>query len=101
MAVGLADVVNGADVGMIQRGCCPGLSLEALTPLRVVGEVIGQKFQGDKATEAGILGLVDDTHAAGAELLQDAIVRDDLSLIGIAPGHDEILENAAKRGYWQ
>ena len=40
---------------------------------------LGQKFQGDKAAEPHILGLVDDTHPATAQLLNDAVVRDGLA----------------------
>jgi hypothetical protein len=37
------NVVDGADVGVIERGCCPGLALEALEPGGVdrVGEASG------------------------------------------------------------
>ena len=38
--------------------------------------MIGQEFQGDEATEAGVLCLVDDTHSAGAQFFQDEVVRD-------------------------
>jgi hypothetical protein len=39
----------------------------------------GQEFQGDESVQAGILGFVDDTHPATAELLNHAIVRDGLA----------------------
>src|SRR5271157_2100 len=37
-----------------------------------------QKLQGDKAVQAYVLSLVDDAHAPAAELLDDAVMRDDL-----------------------
>jgi len=46
--------------------------------LWIFGDIIRQELQGDKATQFDILGLVDDTHAATAELLDDAVVRDGL-----------------------
>ena len=35
--------------------------------LRVLGNIVRQKFQGDETTEHRILGLVDDTHPAAAD----------------------------------
>src|SRR5208283_2008305 len=53
-------------------------ALEARQGLRIFGHVIRQKFQRDKAQQAGVLGLVDDTHTPAAEFLDDAVMRDDL-----------------------
>ena len=38
-----------------------------------------EELQRHHAAELGILGLIDDTHAAAAQLLQDAIVRNGLA----------------------
>jgi hypothetical protein len=61
-----ADVVDGADAGMIQRrrGFC--LPLEACEGLAIPGQFIGKEFQGDEAVQAGVFGLVHHTHAAAA-----------------------------------
>ena len=75
----LADVVNGADVGMVESGGGLGFALEAAESLRVSGDLVGQELQGDEAAELNVLGLVDDTHAAAAEFLDDAVVRDGLA----------------------
>ena len=56
-----------------------GFALEARQRLRVLGDIIGQELQGDEAIELGVFGLVDHTHAAAAELLDDAVVRDGLA----------------------
>ena len=40
--------------------------------------IIGKKFQGDGAVEAGVEGFVDHTHSASTEFLNDAEVRDGL-----------------------
>jgi hypothetical protein len=61
---------------MIERGRSLGLSLESFQGLPVLGEFFRQELQGDGALELGVLGLIDDTHAPAAELLNDAIVRD-------------------------
>ena len=44
----LADVVNRADVGMIQGGRGLGFAPKALEGLRIVGDVVGQEFERDK-----------------------------------------------------
>ena len=52
---------------------------EALQSLGVLGDFFGQELQSDKTIEPGVLGLVDHTHPAAAELLDDAVVRDGLA----------------------
>ena len=78
-AVLVVNFVDGADVGMIQRGGGLGLALKAAEGLRVFGDVVGQELKSDKAAELHVLGLVDHTHPAAAELLDDAVVRDGLA----------------------
>ena len=78
-AVLVVDFVDGADVGMVQGGGGLGFALEAAECLRVFGHVVGQELEGDKAAELHVLGLVDHTHPAAAELLDDAVVRDGLA----------------------
>jgi len=38
-----------------------------------------QELQGDKSMQPRVLGLVDHTHPAAAQLLDDAVVRDGLA----------------------
>ena len=51
-----------------------------------------QEFQGDEAAKLCVLGFVDHTHAAAAEFLDDAVVRDGLAdhgvgaMVGVAWG---------------
>ena len=75
-AVFLANVVDGADVGMIERRGRPGLTPETLKSQRIVGQIIGQELQRHKAAQARVFGLIDDAHTAAAEPFQDAVVRD-------------------------
>src|SRR5580704_9889985 len=48
LLVTLADFVNGADVGMVQRRSGAGLSPEPLQSLRIARQILGQKLQRDK-----------------------------------------------------
>jgi hypothetical protein len=43
-----------------------------------LGNIVMQKFECDDSAEFHILGLVDDTHPAPAQLLKDAVMRDSL-----------------------
>ena len=78
-AVFFADVVDGADVGMVESGGGFGFAAKAAEGLGIFGEVVGKKFQSDEAVEARVLSLVDDSHAAAAEHLDDAVMGDGLS----------------------
>ena len=71
-----ANVVDGADIGMIQRGCGLGLALKTRQGLRVSRDFIGQELQGDEAMQPRVLSLVNHTHPAAAEFFNDAVVRD-------------------------
>jgi len=61
-----ADVMEGADVRMVQTGDRARLSLETLAKIRITGEVCGENLDRYRAIETGIFGLIDLTHASGA-----------------------------------
>ena len=71
MPILLADLVNRADVGMVQRRRRPRLAPEPLQRLRVVCNLIGQKFQRNKPAQRSILGLVHHAHPSAAQLLDE------------------------------
>ena len=75
----LVNIVNGADVRVIQSRGGAGFALKTLERLSVGSESVGEEFERDAAAEAGVLGFVDDAHAATAEFAEDAIVRDGLA----------------------
>ena len=81
----LLDSVNSADVGVIESGSCLRFPLESFQVLAVLREFFRQELQRDGALELGVLGLVDHTHAAAAQLLQNAIVGNRLPDHGPAP----------------
>jgi len=76
VAVLVINLVDGADVGMIQRRGRLGLALKTGERLLVFGNLIGEELESHKPAELHILGLVHHAHAAAAELLDDAVVRD-------------------------
>src|SRR5580658_6166065 len=68
-----------ADVRVVQGRRRLRLTLEAGQSLRVPGDLIGEKFQGDEAMQLDIFSFVDDTHPPAAESFDDAIVGDGLA----------------------
>ncbi len=79
LSVLVINLVDGADIRMIQCGRSLGFALKAGECLRVFGYIVGQELESHKAIEFDILGLIDDTHPAAAQLLDDAVVRDGLT----------------------
>ena len=55
------------------------LATETFQGLQIVGYVIREELQSHESAEARVLGLINNTHTAAAELLNDAVVRDDLA----------------------
>jgi len=74
-----ADVVDGADVGVVQCGGGAGLAFEAFERLGIVGEIVWEKFEGDEAAEARVFGFIDHAHAATAEFFDDVVMGDGLT----------------------
>ena len=52
LAVVLADFVNGADVGMVQRGGGTRFAPETFERLGILRDIVGQKLEGDEAAES-------------------------------------------------
>src|SRR5579862_7733711 len=72
----LADVVNGADVGMVQGRSRLGFPLKTGQGLGISGNILWEELEGDKAVQPGIFSLINDAHAAATDLLNDAVMRD-------------------------
>ena len=68
-----ADVVQGADVRMIERRDRARLALEPVAHLGVVGEMRREDLHRDVAPEPRVLRPVDLAHAAGTERADDLV----------------------------
>ena len=77
-SINLVDFIDGADVRVVQRGRSFGFSLKTTESLPSVGEFLRQELQGGVATELEVFRLVHDTHASGAYLAEDAVMRNGL-----------------------
>ena len=75
----VVNLVDRADVGMVQGRSGLSFALEAAECLRVFGHVVGQELESHKAAELYVLGFVHHPHTTAAQLLNNAVVRDGLA----------------------
>jgi len=73
------DVMDDANIGMVERGGRLGLALEAFEGLKVRGKLLREELEGDESVQLGVLSLIDYTHATTPELLENAIVGNGLA----------------------
>ncbi len=71
----LADVVDRADVRVVQRGRRARLALEAFLGVRVTEELLGQHLDRNLPAQPRVLGQVNLAHPALTDLLRDAVVQ--------------------------
>src|SRR5271156_1466826 len=79
LPVFLADIVDGADVRMIQSRSSLGFALKAAESLGIFGDFVGEEFERHKAAQSYVFSFVDDAHASAADFFNDAVVRNGLS----------------------
>src|SRR5713101_2520547 len=72
----LTDVMDRADVGMIQCGRGLRFSLESGESMRIPGYIFRQELERHETVETSIFSFVDDSHPAATELFDDAVMRD-------------------------
>ena len=75
LALELADVVDRADVRMIQGRSSPRFPLKAFDRVTVLQDRFGKELERDVAAQSGVLRLVDDAHAAPTQLRDHLVVR--------------------------
>src|SRR2546426_8078740 len=75
LALKLINIVNRANVWMIQRRGHSGFSPEARQRVRITDESRRKKLQGDRPGQLGVFRFVYDTHAAATNPFDDQIVR--------------------------
>jgi hypothetical protein len=75
-------LVDGDDVGMVDRGGELRLAKEAVTERLVLGEAGSEQLERDPPLEPQVLGQIDDAHAAEAEQRLDPVAGE----LGADPG---------------
>ena len=74
----LIDLVNSANVGMVQRRGGLRFAFESLQRELVLCQIFRKEFQRHKTPQLDIFGLIDNTHPAAAQLFHDAVMRNGL-----------------------
>ena len=75
----LADLVDGANVRVVERRSGASLALETFQGRGIRAEFGRKKLQRYVPAEGFVLGLVDNAHSTTAQFLDDAVVRDGLA----------------------
>src|ERR1700683_873368 len=74
-----ADIVDGANIGMVQSGSGLGFALEPGQRLRVAGKFVGQKLKGNETLQPRVFRFVNHAHPATTELFNNAVMGDGLA----------------------
>ena len=82
-----ANIVDGADIRMIESGGGFGFTAKAFEGLAILSYIERKKFEGDKTIEARVFGFVDDAHATATKFFQDAVVGNRLAEKGVRIWH--------------
>ncbi len=82
----LPNIVEGADVGVIEGRRSPGLSTKALNGMGIIEVIERKELNSYWAAQSSVSSPIDDTHPALTDLLKDQIVRDRLSQQGRCRG---------------
>ena len=86
-ALVFASIVNGADIGVIERGGGFGFALKTCQGLGIFGEFAGKKFKSDETVQAGVLGFINHAHSATTQFFDDAVVGNRLAQERIGAWH--------------
>jgi len=78
-AIVLADLVNRANVGMVQGRGSPCLTAKALQSDGALRQIVRQKLERHVAAEAQVFRFVHHTHSPATQALENAVMRDGLA----------------------
>jgi len=70
-----ADLINGANMGMVESRGGARFTLKAFQSQAVLGKMFRQELEGDEPAELGVFGFINHTHPAATQLLEDAVMR--------------------------
>src|ERR1700732_1516092 len=77
--VGFANIVDGADVGMVERRSRLRLALKSAQCSGVASDVFRKELQRNEAPQPRVFRLVDNAHPATAQFFDDAVVGNSLT----------------------
>ena len=96
VAVLLADKIDGYDVRVRQAGDGRRFDVKAPHEVAVAGQLRGKDLDGHRPLERFIIGPIDVTHAAAADLLDNPIVAQPLERRGLGRTTGQRLLRAAR-----
>ena len=70
----LPNLMDRANIRMIQRRSGPRLSPEALQRLRILRSFLGQKLQGNKTPQRSVFRFIDNSHPTAAQQFHNPVV---------------------------
>src|SRR5437879_11436220 len=73
LSIVLADLVNGADVRVVQRSGSAGLPQKSLHRGFVFDSFFREELEGDIAAEPGVIGTVNNAHPAASKPFPNTI----------------------------
>src|SRR6185369_16294837 len=79
MTLVVVDVMNDANVGMVQLRGGARFAYKALQGFAIVEELLRNELQGNVTAKPHVLGFIDNPHAPAAEFSYDAIVGNSLA----------------------
>ena len=85
LPIGLIDLVDRANVGVVQRRRGTGFAKETGLGVFRAECLSGKELERNKPLQAQILGFIDNTHPALAEFFEDLVMRDGL------PDHSSVV----------
>src|SRR5580698_7274208 len=97
MSVFLANLVDRADVRMIQSRSSPCFPPKSFQRLRVRRKFIRQKLQRHEPTEVRVLSLIHHAHSAAAQPFHDAVMRKSFAYERIGRFHVPHILGRARR----
>jgi hypothetical protein len=83
----LSDLVNRADIRMLQSRGGEGFPIKAFLGVRIAYKIVGEELQSHKPAQFQVFCFVNDTHPATTEGLDPPVVRNGLSGYGLQCRH--------------
>jgi len=68
--------VDIGNIGVIELGKKLGFPFKTSQPLRILGELLRQHLDGHFTAQVGVLGTINLSHTALADLLDDLVMAD-------------------------
>src|SRR5437867_2278554 len=90
LAFKLIDIINRANVWMVQRGGHSSFSPKPRQRVGITNESRGKKLQGDKPAQLGVFRFVHDAHPAATDPFDDPIVRNRFADHGDFPKYSRV-----------